>query len=66
MRLLWVVSGFILLAISVYFVYSAVKIALKFHDWSALSLFVLYWVRAAAWFDGAVITTARYLAGKDK
>ena len=66
LRLLWVVSGLILLAISFYFVYSAVKIALKFHDWSALRLFVLYWVRSAAWFDGAVITTARYLAGKDK
>ena len=66
LRLLWVVSGLILLAIAVYFVYSAVKIAVKFHDWSALRLFVLYWVRAAAWFDGAVITTAQYLAGRDK
>ena len=66
LRLVWVVSGLILLAISVYFVYTADKIAVKFHDWSALRLFVLYWVRAAAWFDGAVITTARYLAGKDK
>ena len=66
LRLLWVVSGVVLLAIAVYFIYSAVKLSLKFHDWSALRLFVVYWVRAAAWFDGAVITTARYLAGKDK
>ena len=29
-------------------------------------LFVLYFVRAAAWFVGAVITTARYLTGRDK
>ena len=66
LRLLWVVSGLILLGIVIYFAYSAVKIAVKFHDWSALRLFVLYWVRAAAWFDGAVITTAKYLARRDK
>jgi cellulose synthase/poly-beta-1,6-N-acetylglucosamine synthase-like glycosyltransferase len=66
LRLLWIISGLILLAIVVHFVYSAVKIAVKFHDRSALRLFMLYWVRTAAWFDGAVITTARYLAGKDK
>jgi cellulose synthase/poly-beta-1,6-N-acetylglucosamine synthase-like glycosyltransferase len=66
LRLLWVVSGLILLGIAIYFIYSAVKIAVKFHDWSALRLFVLYWVRTAAWFDGAVITTAKYLARRDK
>jgi cellulose synthase/poly-beta-1,6-N-acetylglucosamine synthase-like glycosyltransferase len=66
LRLLWIVSGLIFLAMVVYFVYSAVKIAVKFHDPTALRLFVLYFVRAGAWFDGAIITTARYLAGKDK
>ena len=66
LRLLWVVSGLILLAMFVYFVYSAVKIAVKFNDWTALRLVVLYFVRAAAWFVGAIITTARYLTGKDK
>ena len=66
LRLLWVVSGLIFLAMVVYFVYSAVKIAVKFHDSTALRLFLLYFVRAGAWFDGAIITTARYLAGKDK
>jgi len=66
LRLLWVVSSLILLAIAIYFTYSAAKIAVKFHDLSALRLFVLYLVRVAAWFDGAVITTGRYLAGKDK
>jgi cellulose synthase/poly-beta-1,6-N-acetylglucosamine synthase-like glycosyltransferase len=66
LRLLWVVSGLIFLAMVVYFVYSAVKIAIKFHDPTALRLFVLYFVRAGAWFDGAIMTTARYLAGKDK
>jgi cellulose synthase/poly-beta-1,6-N-acetylglucosamine synthase-like glycosyltransferase len=66
LRLLWVVSGLIFLVMVVYFVYSAVKIAVKFHDSTALRLFLLYFVRAGAWFDGAIITTARYLAGKDK
>jgi cellulose synthase/poly-beta-1,6-N-acetylglucosamine synthase-like glycosyltransferase len=66
LRLLWAVSGLIFLAMVVYFVYSAAKIAAKFHDSSAMRLFVLYFVRAGAWFDGAIITTARYLAGKDR
>jgi cellulose synthase/poly-beta-1,6-N-acetylglucosamine synthase-like glycosyltransferase len=66
LRLLWVVSSLIFLTMVVYFVYSAVKIAVKFHDSTALRLFLLYFVRAGAWFDGAIITTARYLAGKDK
>jgi short-subunit dehydrogenase involved in D-alanine esterification of teichoic acids len=66
LRLLWVVSGLIFLAMAVYFVYSAVKIAVKFHDLTALRLFVLYFVRSAAWFVGAVITTARYLTGRNK
>jgi cellulose synthase/poly-beta-1,6-N-acetylglucosamine synthase-like glycosyltransferase len=66
LRLLWVASVLILLAMVVYFVYSAVKVAVKFHDSTASRLFVLYFVRSAAWFVGAVITTARYLTGKDK
>jgi cellulose synthase/poly-beta-1,6-N-acetylglucosamine synthase-like glycosyltransferase len=66
LRVLWVVSGLILVVMFVYFVYSAVKITVKFHDWVALRLVVLYFVRAAAWFVGAIITTARYLTRKDK
>jgi len=66
LRLLWVVSGLIFLAMMIYFSYSAAKIAVKFNDRVALRLVVLYFVRAGAWFDGAIITTARYLAGKDK
>lgn len=66
LRLLWVVSGLILALMLVYFVYSAVKIAGKFHDRVALRLVVLYFVRAFAWFVGAIITTARYLTRKDK
>jgi cellulose synthase/poly-beta-1,6-N-acetylglucosamine synthase-like glycosyltransferase len=66
LRLLWIVSGLTFLAMLIYFVYSAAKIAVKFHDRTALRLVLLYFVRAGAWFDGAVITTARFLAGRDK
>ena len=66
LRLLWVVSGLILLAVVVYFVYSSVKISVKFNDWVAMRLFVLYFVRSAAWFVGAINTTIRYLTGRNK
>ena len=66
LRLFWVVSVLILLTMVVYFVYSAVKIASRFHDWLAMRLFILYWVRSAAWFDGATLTTVNYLAGRDR
>jgi cellulose synthase/poly-beta-1,6-N-acetylglucosamine synthase-like glycosyltransferase len=66
LRLLWGVSGLILLAMFFYFAYCAVKIAVKFHDRVALRLIVLYFVRATAWFVGAIITAARYLTGKAK
>jgi cellulose synthase/poly-beta-1,6-N-acetylglucosamine synthase-like glycosyltransferase len=65
-RLLWVVSGLILLAMCVYFVYSAAAISAKFHDWTAMRLVVLYFVRAIAWFVGAFTTTLRYLGGRKK
>ena len=66
LRILWVGSGLILLSMIIYFVYSAVKIAIKFHDSSALRLVVLYFVRSIAWFVGAVITTIGYLLRRDK
>lgn len=66
LRLLWYVSGLILLAMLVYFVYSAAKIAVKFHDRVALRLVVLYFVRAFAWFVGGCVTVAKYLAGKGR
>ena len=65
-RLLWVVSGLILVFMLLYFVYSAAKIAAKFHDTSAFRLVVLYFVRAAAWFVGAISATVRYLKGRRK
>jgi cellulose synthase/poly-beta-1,6-N-acetylglucosamine synthase-like glycosyltransferase len=66
LRLLWLASGLIFLAMVAYFAYSAVKISVRFHDSTALRLFVLYFVRSAAWFVGAVITTARFLSRRDK
>ena len=66
LRLLWVASGLILLAMVVYFIFSAAKISQKFGDWSAMRLFVLYFVRSGAWFIGATITTLRYLTGRSK
>jgi len=65
-RPLWYVSCLILALMLIYFVYSAVKIAVKFHDGVALRLVVLYFVRAVAWFVGGTITTAKYLAGKGR
>ncbi|MGE5554983.1 MAG: glycosyltransferase [Methanocella sp.] len=61
LRLLCVGSGAILLAMLAYFVYSAIKVSIKFSDWSAMRLLVLYYVRSAAWFVGATDTTLRYL-----
>jgi len=65
-RLFWYVSGLILLAMFVYFVYSAARIALKFHDSVALRLVVLYFVRSFAWFVGALNTTFNYAIGKGR
>ncbi len=66
LHLLWVAADLMLLGIVVYFVYSAAKISVKFHDLSAMRLFVLYFVRSAAWFDGATITVAKKLFGRDR
>jgi cellulose synthase/poly-beta-1,6-N-acetylglucosamine synthase-like glycosyltransferase len=66
LRPLWIVSGVVLLSVFVYFVYSAVKISAKYHDWTAMRLVVLYFVRSAAWFVGATTTTLRYLTGRNK
>ncbi len=66
LRPLWIVSGLVLAAMTVYFVYSAVKVAVKFDDWGALRLVVLYFVRAVAWFVGAASTIISYLRGKGR
>jgi len=63
LRLLWYVSAFILALIFVYYVVSAVRLSVKFKDAAAMLLVVLYFVRALAWFSGAVVTTVRFLVG---
>jgi cellulose synthase/poly-beta-1,6-N-acetylglucosamine synthase-like glycosyltransferase len=63
LRPLWYVSVFILALIFVYYVFSAARLSIKFKDAVAMRLVVLYFVRALAWFIGAVITTVRFLAG---
>jgi len=65
-RSLWLVSGAILAFMLIYFVYSAAKIAAKFHDKTAFRLIVLYFARALAWFVGAVTITLQYLTGRRK
>jgi cellulose synthase/poly-beta-1,6-N-acetylglucosamine synthase-like glycosyltransferase len=65
-RLLWVGAGLIMLAMLLYFVYSAAKISTQFHDWSAMRLVVLYYVRSAAWFVGAVTTTLNTISGRNR
>ena len=62
LRPLWYVSGLILLGMLVYFIYSAAKLAAKFHDRTAFRFVVLYFVRAFAWFIGAVTTSLHALS----
>jgi cellulose synthase/poly-beta-1,6-N-acetylglucosamine synthase-like glycosyltransferase len=63
LRLLWYVAGVLLLAMFVYYLFSAVGVAVKFKDKAAMRLLVLYFVRAFAWFTGAVITSIKYITG---
>jgi cellulose synthase/poly-beta-1,6-N-acetylglucosamine synthase-like glycosyltransferase len=64
LRVLWYVSAFILGLLFVYYVVSAVRLSIKFKDSTAMRLVMLYFVRAAAWFTGAVITTLSFLTGR--
>jgi cellulose synthase/poly-beta-1,6-N-acetylglucosamine synthase-like glycosyltransferase len=63
LRPLWYASALIAALILVYYVYSAVKLSIKFKDKAAMRLVVLYFVRAFAWLTGAAITTVRFLLG---
>ena len=66
LRPLWYLSGVIIAIMVIYFLYCAANIAIKFHDNSAFRLVVLYFVRAFAWFAGAIVTTVNYLSGKGR
>jgi cellulose synthase/poly-beta-1,6-N-acetylglucosamine synthase-like glycosyltransferase len=63
LRPLWYVSALVLALIFVYYVISAVRLSVKFKDAAAMLMVVLYFVRAVAWFSGAVVTTVRFLVG---
>jgi cellulose synthase/poly-beta-1,6-N-acetylglucosamine synthase-like glycosyltransferase len=63
LRPLWYASALILALVFVSYVYSAVKLSVKFRDRAAMLLVVLYFVRAFAWLTGAAITAIRFLLG---
>jgi cellulose synthase/poly-beta-1,6-N-acetylglucosamine synthase-like glycosyltransferase len=63
LRLLWYISAFTLALIFAYYVVSAVRLSIKFKDVAAMLMVVLYFLRAVAWFSGAVVTTVRFLVG---
>ena len=63
LRPLWFVSVSILTIMFVYYVVCAIRLSIKFKDASAMSMVVLYFVRAVAWFTGAVFTTLKFLVG---
>jgi cellulose synthase/poly-beta-1,6-N-acetylglucosamine synthase-like glycosyltransferase len=66
LRPLWYLTGLMVLAMFLYYVYSAAKVAKKFKDKTATRLIVLYYVRAFAWFNGAVRTTLKYVGGQER
>jgi len=64
LHFLWYLTGVLFLAMFVYYVCSAAKIAVEFKDKSAMRLILLYYVRSIAWFNGAIITTVITIGGK--
>ncbi|MCW3997328.1 MAG: glycosyltransferase, partial [Candidatus Bathyarchaeota archaeon] len=60
---LWLISAGIFCSLFIYYVFSAVKLSVKFSDNTALWLIILYIVRVVAWSTGAVITSIRFLLG---
>lgn len=63
LRPLWYVSASILVLMFVYYIISAVRLSVKFKDVAAMLLVALYFVRALAWFSGAVVTAVKFLVG---
>ncbi len=61
LRALWYVSAFVLLFILLYFVFSAARTVVRFHDNSAMRLVVLYYIRAFAWLAGAATAVVNML-----
>ena len=63
-RFLWIVSAGLLVLMFLYFGYSAEKVAARFNEKVVSRLVALYFVRALAWFVGAVDTSVHYLFGR--
>lgn len=63
LRQLWYISAFILALLFIYYVVSAVRLSIEFKDVAAMLMVVLYFVRALAWFSGAVLATIGFLVG---
>lgn len=66
LRNLWYVSAAILVAMILYFSYSGIKVSREFHENVVSRLVILYFVRSAAWFVGAVTATLNYLSGRNR
>ena len=64
LRPVWYLSVAIFAFMVLYFIFSAVKVAAKYHDNVVLRLVVLYFIRAWAWFVGALTTTVKFLIGR--
>jgi cellulose synthase/poly-beta-1,6-N-acetylglucosamine synthase-like glycosyltransferase len=64
LRPLWLISIILLVSLLIYFVFSAIKLSIRFSDNTALLLIILYFVRVIAWSSGAVISTIKYVLGK--
>jgi cellulose synthase/poly-beta-1,6-N-acetylglucosamine synthase-like glycosyltransferase len=61
LRQLWYVSALILTLLLVYYSVSAIYLAVKFKDPAGILMILLYFVRAFAWFSGAIITTFGFI-----
>ncbi len=66
LRYLWYVSASILLLMFIYYLVSAVKLSVRFKDFAAMRMVVLYFIRAFAWFAGGFITTIQLLVGEQR
>ncbi|MBK5133585.1 glycosyltransferase [Candidatus Bathyarchaeota archaeon] len=65
LRPLWLFSFGLIFSLFIYFLFSAIKLSMRFSDKTALLLIILYFVRAIAWSTGAVISAIKYLLGKN-
>lgn len=63
-RPLWYVSALIFTLILIYYIASAIHLTITFKDIAGMLMIILYFVRAFAWFSGAVITTFNFITSK--